>query len=924
MPSSPEEWARVRELFESALALPDELRAAHVAAASGDDHDLREQVQLLLAAHERANNFLGTDVALTTINAVTTSLEGRRLGPYHLGVRLGGGGMGEVYKAKDTRLDRTVAVKVLPATVASDPQARERFEREARAVAALNHPHICTLYDVGSHDGVDFLVMEYLDGVTLTCPLPTADAVNAAIEIASALAAAHRQGILHRDLKPGNVMMTPNGCKLLDFGLAKSTHTDISVTQTGVVVGTVAYMSPEQADGLPLDARSDVFSFGAVLYEMISGKAAFAGTTVGQVLSAVLRDDPPPLEAGALEPIVRKCLAKQPDERYRTMEEVTAALEQVAPRLMNESPAMSDVASASRQVVPGRLAKARVSRRTRLLVAAMLMAAVGVTLWIVTGRPALVPPELSFRQITSLGNVVDAALSPDGRSLAFVTDTQGDRRLLMRDLAGGPTIEIAQGPGVKYPVWTRDGSEIHYAVTGGGFLVSRLGGVPKKSFGFWPFTWSPDGSQIATASISQPVFAIGAADGRRVSDFIRVERARFLQGIDWHLKSNRLLLFGIDDENQSSIWVATPDGKNTRRVYSQPESIHSALWNPTADVIYAFRVRNLASDLIALEVPAGGTATRRVLASGLPLSAMSGISAESRLLLQVRGTMTTNLWTIDLRGPEPVNRRITSGTGFFSDPSVSPDGRWIASVFKLGSNVTVVKIPIGGGDPIPLISGENAIASPAWSPDGSQIAFGSNRDGGPGIWVMDSDGGRLQKLDTPAVSLHHLVSWTPEGRIAWQQYTDQSAHMNFRVRDLKTGDERFLATPTTDGWMFYPSFSPAGDRAAFRWNHQSRTSGIWVMSWPDGTPRLLSQDWRKPIGWSHDGAAVYAVDGRESQPDITMIDEASGKSTALTKLPVGVIVGGTTSHDGRILVVTVQEQTGDVWLLEHLDPRATR
>jgi serine/threonine protein kinase/tetratricopeptide (TPR) repeat protein len=249
--------------------------------------------------------------------------------------------MGEVYKARDTRLNRTVAIKVLPQQVANDPQARDRFEREARAVAALNHPHICTLYDIGrgrlqlargTDEEIDFLVMEYLEGQTLRSPLPVAEAVRLATDIAGALEAAHRQGILHRDLKPGNVMVTKAGAKLLDFGLAKLVDADGDVTRTreGTVLGTVAYMSPEQAEGKPLDERSDVFSFGAVLYEMLAGRRAFDGDTTARVMSAVMRDDPPAFQTPpALDRIVRRCLAKQPADRFRAMGHVKTALEQV-------------------------------------------------------------------------------------------------------------------------------------------------------------------------------------------------------------------------------------------------------------------------------------------------------------------------------------------------------------------------------------------------------------------------------------------------------------------------------------------------------------------------------------------------------------------------------------------------------------------
>jgi serine/threonine-protein kinase len=274
----------------------------------------------------------------------TPHLEGRRIGPYDLISRIGAGGMGDVYKARDTRLARTVAVKVISSYDARDPEARERFVREARAVAALNHPHICTLYDIGSEDGVDFLVMEYVDGATLHGPMTSEEARHLALQIATALATAHQHGILHRDVKPANVMITAGGVKLLDFGLAKSLAADADVTCTsvGTVVGTVAYMSPEQAQGLRLDARSDIFSFGAVLYEMLSGNRAFGGTTTPQVLSAILRDDPLPLWPDSpLEPIILKCLAKEPGERFQAMEEVIHALELVGIEPRREAPSIA-------------------------------------------------------------------------------------------------------------------------------------------------------------------------------------------------------------------------------------------------------------------------------------------------------------------------------------------------------------------------------------------------------------------------------------------------------------------------------------------------------------------------------------------------------------------------------------------------------
>ena len=265
-----------------------------------------------------------------------TLAPGSKLGPYEILAPIGTGGMGEVYRAKDTRLGRTVAIKIL------NKEHMQRFEREARAIAALTHPHICTLYDIGP----DYLVMEYVDGATIKGPLPVEQTVRLAIQITSALDEAHRNGILHRDLKPGNIMVTTGGAtKLLDFGLAKlaaGADSETASTIEGTVMGTPAYMSPEQAQGKPVDARSDIFSFGVVLYEVISGNRPFEGTSTVQVLSAVLRDEPKPLQTlPQLDRIVMRCLAKEPSQRFQAMTEVKAALEQVAAKPAEQQPSIA-------------------------------------------------------------------------------------------------------------------------------------------------------------------------------------------------------------------------------------------------------------------------------------------------------------------------------------------------------------------------------------------------------------------------------------------------------------------------------------------------------------------------------------------------------------------------------------------------------
>ena len=302
----PDSWERVAELFEAALRLAPNERPAFLDEACSGQDALRKRVEELLANHDEAeaNGFLGRGPAVNSMELAP----GTELGHYKLVRLIGAGGMGEVYQATDTRLDRTVAIKVLPAHVAGNRQARERFEREARTISQLNHPHICTLFDVGQENGVDFLVMEYIEGETLAArlekgALPLDQAMQHGIEIADALDKAHRHGVVHRDLKPGNIMLTKSGAKLLDFGLAKlmpepskldpDAATATKMTREGAIVGTLQYMAPEQVEGKKADARTDIFAFGAVLYEMVTGRRAFEGESQASLIGAILKDEPP-------------------------------------------------------------------------------------------------------------------------------------------------------------------------------------------------------------------------------------------------------------------------------------------------------------------------------------------------------------------------------------------------------------------------------------------------------------------------------------------------------------------------------------------------------------------------------------------------------------------------------------------------------
>src|SRR5262245_30174462 len=408
----PDDWPRARAVFEYALTLPESERRSYVADACGGREGLRQHVERLLESHGKADGFLATPLAPMFDETIAVrSIEGQRIGPYLLSERVGTGGMGEVYKARDTRLDRTVAIKVLPSHVANDPQARERFDREARAIAGLNHPHICVLHDVGeatvsSPEGgvpgalppltVQYLVMELLEGETLAArlargPLPLEEALRYATQIAAALDKAHSAGITHRDLKPGNVFLVHGGAaspaldtKLLDFGVAKHkagwAGGSRDLTTPGMILGTMQYMAPEQIEGKETDARTDIFAFGAVLFEMLTGRKAFEADSRAALMVAILGREPTrlttlqPLVPPWLERVIERCLAKDPRQRWQSARDLMRALQ--AP------PTAATAQSANPRVNV---------RRTGWIAVAAIVAALGIAgLWVATrtGTPA--------------------------------------------------------------------------------------------------------------------------------------------------------------------------------------------------------------------------------------------------------------------------------------------------------------------------------------------------------------------------------------------------------------------------------------------------------------------------------------------------------------------------------------------------------
>jgi serine/threonine protein kinase len=875
---------------------------------------------------------------------------GTRLGPYEISALLGAGGMGEVYRARDTRLDRVVAIKVLPPELAAAGSFRERFEREARLIAALSHPNICTLHDVGRQDGIDFLVMEYLDGETLAArlarqgsfggspgrraPLPLDETLRIGTELADALAAAHRAGIVHRDLKPGNVILTKRGAKVLDFGLAKlgaglagdaHAHSATStqpLTGSGALVGTLPYMAPEQLEGRDVDARTDIFALGSILYEMAAGRRPFSGESQASLIAAILDRDPEPISQidevtpPGMDRLVRKCLAKDPEARWQSASDIADELRWIA--------SGSGTAVAA---TPGPVRghpRSRVRLAWAAAIAVLALAAIGsVIVWLPRQTPVSPPSDARHVQASFDGNVLGAAISPDGHSVAYTaTRSLDDFRIFVRDFAAGQPLEIWKGRGVQQIAWLPDGLRLVVSSsregTGGLLIVPRLGGEPRPVAANVPYVApSPDGSELAVSAWSAGGFRIISLDGEERSQG-RVPLQGILQ-VEW-TKDDRIAVVGVQKDGRWAVWTASRTGSDARAIHYSRDELLGLCSSPATGALYAIRQREQVADLLRLPASGRPDDPPQVLLSGLSLfetgfSIVNGcsVSADGNRLVYRRGVQYANLWRLALDGTAGGASPITRGTFLLGLPSVSPDGRWIAAARGTDLAARIVKVPAAGGEPIEITVGTN----PVWSPDGRRLAFVSGRTQQMRVWYSDADGQSPREIPESGISNLHMT-WLPDGRLAWPV----PGARNYRIRDLATGREENLLTDESRGWLIRVRFSPLGDRLAAFWNRPTEGRGLWTLTWPGREPRFLALDlW--PVGWSADGQWIYAH--KHGDGVMLRVSPISGKAERVGAFPGMTQEGGCDlTPDRHAIVCSLLERHSDAWLVERFDPEVPR
>jgi serine/threonine protein kinase/roadblock/LC7 domain-containing protein len=861
---------------------------------------------------------------------------GTKLGPYEIQSAIGAGGMGEVYRARDTRLERTVAVKILPQHLSDQRDAKERFEREARAISSLNHANICQLYDVGEQDGISYLVMEYLEGETLGArlgkgPLPMEQLFRIGAEIADGLDRAHRSGVVHRDLKPGNIMLTKSGAKLMDFGLAKAMtpvspqssgltqtvdNSKLPLTAQGTVVGTFQYMSPEQVEGKEADARSDIFALGAVLYEMATGKRAFEGKTTASVLAAVLERQPAPISSVQpmtplpLDQLVRTCMAKDPDERWQTAHDVRLQLKQIGEG--------GSQAGAAAPVISQRRRRDGLAWGIAVLFAMATVVAGGLAYFandkqLPVLRVQITPPDKTQFNLTG-DEAGPAEVSPDGRYLVFSANDNGHAQLYLRSLDSLTPQPLPGTDSATFPFWSPDSRSIGFFTATKVKRIEITGGQPTTLCDTnleRGTSWGSNRIVVLSHFYNQGIFQLSASGGT-ATPITKVDNVTATSH-RWptFLPDGKHFLYLAVNHNaaaspDTAVFLASLDGKENRLLLHTFSSVRYA-----AGRLLFLRENTLVAQSFD---PASGQlkGDPETLREDVQFDAglwRSNFSVSDNGMLAYASGVALNSQSLVWYDRSGKQVDIISDNIGFYDLELSPDEKKLAVTDGNAAAATIWVYDLASKLKTRLTFAGGTHRSPSWSPDGKQIAFTTNQQAT--IAVKPATGASDEKVlvssSASTSSFHEVDDWSRDGRyILFDQGSGNKQHV-FVLPMFGDGKPFPYASSSTDEEAGV--FSPDGRWVAYTSNETGRPE-IYVAPFPwTGAKWQVSTEGGAWPRWRGDGQELFFFEFGSSQLMSAQVDGSGstflvGGTKPLFRLNLETLSRAyQPTHDGQRFVV---------------------